>query len=169
MVLTDRKAECRASLPATALAVTMRLLMTCRAGGPSPGSLGLGDLLDANLGNGGYEVSHYTLMLDVDVTRNFLSGKASIEANATQALSAFNLDLHGLEVLEAGVSDRPAAHTRNGNELTIVPDAPIRNGASSTVEVVYDGQPTPDEIPGSRLDQESNRHLRGGERWDSST
>ena len=63
---------------------------------PSPGSPGLGDPLYPGLGNGGYEVSHYTLTLDVDVARNFVSGKASIEANATQALSAFNLDMRGL-------------------------------------------------------------------------
>ena len=140
---------------------------------PSPGSPGLGDPLYPGLGNGGYEVSHYTLTLDVDVARNFVSGKASIEANATQALSAFNLDMRGLEIIETRVSGRPAAHTRSGNELTIAPDAPIRNGASFMVEVVFEGQPTPDEIPGIGYQAGWIRYPTGiyavGEPWGSST
>ena len=140
---------------------------------PSPGSPGLGDPLYPGLGNGGYEVSHYTLTLDVDVARNFVSGKASIEANATQALSAFNLDMRGLEIIETRVSGRPAAHTRSGNELTIAPDAPIRNGASFMVEVVFEGQPTPDEIPGIGYQAGWIKYPTGiyavGEPWGSST
>ena len=56
----------------------------------APGSAGLGDPLYPGLGNGGYDVSHYTLELDVDVDANFIRGEAGIEAKATQSLSAFN-------------------------------------------------------------------------------
>ena len=136
------------TLSATALAAALLLSAACGAGEePSAGSPGLGDPLYPGLGNGGYEVAHYTVTLDVDVDSNFVSGKADIEANATQALSSFNLDMRGLTVLETRVSDRPANHSRSGNELTIAPDAPIRNGEAFTVEVLYEGQPTPDEIP----------------------
>ncbi|MCE2494629.1 MAG: hypothetical protein J4F40_18865 [Alphaproteobacteria bacterium] len=74
-------------LSAFALFASMLLLLACQAEEkPSPGSLGLGDPLYPGLGNGGYEVSHYTITLDVDVDGNFISGNAEIEANATQAL-----------------------------------------------------------------------------------
>ena len=162
------------TLLATALAAASLLSAACGAGEePSPGSPGLGDPLYPNLGNGGYEVSHYTVTLDVDVDRNFVSGKADIEANATQALSSFNLDMRGLTVLETRVSDRPANHSRTGYELTIAPDSPIRNGASFTVEVLYEGQPTPDEIPGTGFRGGWIRYPTGiyavGEPWGSST
>ena len=125
------------------------------------------------MGNGGYEVTHYTVTLDVDVDRNFVSGRAVIEANATQALSSFNLDMRGMEVLETLVTDRPAEHSRNGAELTIEPDEAIRNGASFIVEVVYEGQPTADEVPGIGLQMGWVKYPGGiyavGEPWGSST
>ena len=162
------------ALSAFALFASMLLLVACQAEEkPSPGSLGLGDPLYPGLGNGGYEVSHYTLTLDVDVARNFISGNAEIEANATQALSAFNLDMRGLDVIETRVSGRPASHSRSGNELTIMPNAPIRNGASFLVEVLYQGQPTPDEVPGIGSQIGWIRYPTGiyalGEPWGAST
>ena len=163
-----------AALSVTGLAAALLLAAACGSGEePSPGSPGLGDPLYPGLGNGGYEVAHYTVTLAVDVDGNFVSGKVSIEANATQALSSFNLDMRGLEVLEARVSDRPANYTRSGNELTIEPDSPIRNGASFTVEVLYEGQPTPDELPGIGVQGGWIRYPTGiyavGEPWGSST
>ncbi len=163
-----------ATLPAFALFASMLLLVACQAEEkPSPGSLGLGDPLYPGLGNGGYEVSHYTLTLNVEVDRNFISGNAEIKANATQALSAFNLDMRGLEVIETRVSGRPASHSRSGNELTITPDEPVRNGASFVVEVLYEGQPTPDEVPGFGVQAGWIRYPTGiyalGEPWGAST
>ena len=46
--------------------------------------MGLGDPLYPGLGNGGYDVLHYTIDLDVDVESNFINGEARIEAKATQ-------------------------------------------------------------------------------------
>ena len=140
---------------------------------PSPGSMGLGDPLYPGLGNGGYEVLHYTLDLDVDVDENFISGQARIEAKSTQALSSFNLDLRGLEVIEARVSGRPATHTRNGNELTVTPQEAIRRGSSFTAEVTYEGRPVPEVIPGLGGQMGWVKYETGifaaGEPWGSST
>ena len=162
------------TLGVTLSAAALLLAAACGPGEePFPGSPGLDDPLYPGLGNGGYEVAHYTVTLDVDVDRNFVSGKAIIEANASQTLSSFNLDMRGLEVLETRVSDRPANHTRSGHELTIAPDSPIRNGASFTVEVLYEGQPTPDELPGIGLQGGWVKYPGGiyavGEPWGSST
>ena len=55
----------------------------------SPGAAGLDDPLFPGLGNGGYDVSRYTVTLDIDVEANEISGRAQIEADATQDLSSF--------------------------------------------------------------------------------
>ena len=140
---------------------------------PSPGSIGLGDPLYPGLGNGGYDVLHYTLNLDVDVDANLIHGEASIEARATQALSAFNLDLRGLEVIEARVSDRPATHTRSGNELTVTPEEAIRRGSTFTTEVAFQGRPRTEVLPGLGYRMGWVKYDTGifaaGEPWGSST
>lgn len=112
---------------------------------PSPavrGEAGLGDTLYPTLGNAGYDVAHYTLSLSVDVAANRISGTAEIAATATQPLSAFNLDLRGMEVGSVRVNGAAAASARRGDELTVSPAAPLRAGAAFTVEVAYAGVPT---------------------------
>jgi hypothetical protein len=63
---------------------------------PQPGADGLGDSRFPLAGNGGYDVQHYTLDLTWDAATGDIFGTATIEALATQALSAFNLDFRGL-------------------------------------------------------------------------
>ena len=64
----------------------------------SPGRPGVGDPYYPGLGNGGFDVEHYTLDLTWLADEGVLEGVATIEATATQDLSRFNLDLAGLEV-----------------------------------------------------------------------
>ena len=63
-----------------------------------PGSPGLGDPFFPNAGNGGYDVSHYGLVLAYEPSSNQLSGTATITATATQNLSRFDLDLRGFTI-----------------------------------------------------------------------
>lgn len=58
----------------------------------TPGAAGIGDPYYPFDGNGGYDVQHYDLDLAYDPQTGVLSGAATIEAVATQNLSAFNLD-----------------------------------------------------------------------------
>ena len=109
---------------------------------PRPGAPGVGDPLFPGLGNGGYDVSHYTVELHVDVDANRVSGRTRIEAVATQDLSSFNLDLRGLTVTEVTVNGRPASHSRDGSEMTITPSTPIRSGTTFRAAVTYEGQPS---------------------------
>ena len=81
-----------------AVAPTMTALASMPTTG-SPGGAGLDDPLYPTLGNGGYDVSHYIIKLNVDVQENFISGSTRIEAVATQGLSSFNVDFRGLTVL----------------------------------------------------------------------
>jgi hypothetical protein len=52
----------------------------------TPGADGAGDPFYPNAGNGGYDVSHYSLKLDYEPQNEQLAGDVSISARATQDL-----------------------------------------------------------------------------------
>jgi aminopeptidase N len=109
---------------------------------PHAGAAGLGDPLYPELGNGGYDVDHYSLDLTWAGGPEHLDGTTTIEAVATEALSSFNLDLVGLEVDEATVDGEPATTEREGeHELVVTPEAPLAAGDQFTVEISYGGTP----------------------------
>jgi len=101
------------------------------------------------MGNGGYDARHYTIDLSVVIKKNSISGSTSMNAIATKSLSAFNLDFHGLEIGNITVNNIPAKYTRKGDELTIVPTAPLPTGKDFIVVVNYGGTPDPLNDPSS--------------------
>ena len=102
----------------------------------------MGDSLYPHLGNGGYDVQHYTLDLTVnDVATSDLDGKTIIDARATQDLSSFNLDFIGFEITILTVNGQPAEFRRSGQELMIMPSTRLSENESFTVEVHYQGIP----------------------------
>lgn len=109
---------------------------------PQPGASGLGDSLYPGFGNGGYDVQHYTLDLNVtDVETSTLDAIATIEAKATQDLSSFNLDFIGFNISSITVNGQAATFSRDGQELTITPAEALDEGETFTVEVAYNGSP----------------------------
>ncbi|MFB8124201.1 M1 family metallopeptidase [Streptomyces bacillaris] len=170
-----------------ALLLALALLGAGCTGGVegTPGTAGLRDPYFPGLGNGGYDVTHYSLKLDIgpsaddkhgpaddkhdpaddehdpadgtsspsaddkhgpsDRPADRLRGTATITARATQDLSAFHLDLAGLDVESATVEGRPAAVNRAGKELIIRPGAAVedrlRKGRTFTTVVRYSGSP----------------------------
>ncbi len=108
---------------------------------PMPGAADAGDSLFPGLGNGGLDVLSYDLHLQVDPAEQRLSGLVRIEALATQALSAFNFDLVGLDVEMVLVNGEPATFARAGRELTITPAESLAAAESFAVEIVYAGRP----------------------------
>ncbi|MDN3296220.1 M1 family metallopeptidase [Streptomyces ficellus] len=106
-----------------------------------PGAAGLRDPYFPRLGNGGYDVRHYALTLAYDPATNRLTGTADITARATQALSAFNVDLTGLTVDRATVDGRPASVRRAGHELTLRPAAGLGAGDTFRTVIGYSGEP----------------------------
>ncbi|MEY2454004.1 MAG: hypothetical protein QOD92_3578 [Acidimicrobiaceae bacterium] len=108
------------------------------AAAPTEGAAGLGDPYFPNLGNGGYDVTHYDLSFTVDPKTNQVQATAVISAIATQNLSRYNLDFLGLTI------DRiDAPFTRDGGELIITPTQPISSGSAFTTTVAYHGSPEP--------------------------
>ncbi|MBI5931580.1 MAG: M1 family metallopeptidase [Chloroflexi bacterium] len=115
--------------------------VTAQDGGQ--GAPGLGDPYYPGLGNGGYDALHYTIDLSVDLQTNTIRGTTTIEAQATQALTSFNLDFAGLEISQITVDDTPANYSRDGFELTVTPAIPLEIGETFTTIVSYSGVPTP--------------------------
>ncbi|MER5360086.1 M1 family metallopeptidase [Streptomyces sp. NPDC002785] len=143
----DQRTSVRHTGRAAALALLVLTASTACTGGVegTPGAAGLRDPYFPKLGNGGYDVTHYDLALDVDPASHRLRGTATITARATQDLSSFNLDLAGLTVQSATVEGRPAAVNRAGHELTLRPDAEVasrlRKGRTFRTVVSYSGSP----------------------------
>jgi aminopeptidase N len=123
------------------IAAGLALVAACAPLG-RPGERGLGDSFFPYVGNGGYDVQHYHLALDVDPVANTLEGVAEIDAVATHDLSSFSLDLRGLGVVSVSVDGAPAAFEHEGSELVIQPKgASLPEGQAFVVRVVYRGSP----------------------------
>src|SRR5688572_3953184 len=75
---------------------------------PVEGSPGIGDPYYPTLGNGGYDVQHYTITLDIDPPANLVVGSVSITAIPSENLASFNLDFHGMTVDSVTVNNLPA-------------------------------------------------------------
>jgi aminopeptidase N len=113
------------------------------AGGFTAGSDGLGDPMFPLAGNGGYDVSNYSLTLDYTPAGNRLTGTAVITARATQNLSQFDLDFRMVNsVTRLLVNGTPASFSyAKGQELVVTPAAGLVQGKTFTVSVDYSGQP----------------------------
>lgn len=108
---------------------------------PLPGAEGLGDPYYPHLGNGGYDVQHYHIELNVDLASQHLDGAVRIDAIATQTLSSFNLELAGMQIHSVSVQNSPAEHSRMSNELTIELAQFIQAGQPFEVAIEYSGSP----------------------------
>jgi aminopeptidase N len=130
-----------------ALAITLVLAFATAAPAGAEryvaGSPGSGDPFFPFAGNGGYDVSHYSLDLDYDRATHLLEGQATIRATATQDLRRFNLDLRTfLEVTALEVGGKRAKFSREGeHELVIDPRPKLKRGERFTVRVRYSGIP----------------------------
>jgi aminopeptidase N len=109
--------------------------------GATPGAAGIGDPYYPLDGNGGYDVAHYDLDLRYDPDSDELSGRAAVESVAGQALSSFDLDLHGLQVHSVTVDGRAASWSRAADELVVQPARPLARGQRFTTVVRYSGVP----------------------------
>lgn len=107
----------------------------------TPGAAGAGDPYFPLAGNGGYDVQHYLLRVSYNPVSDVLTGVATIDAVATQDLSAFNLDFERLNVRSITVNGVNAAWSRDRGELTITPASGLPEGSPFVTVVAYDGIP----------------------------
>ncbi|MDX3645483.1 M1 family metallopeptidase [Streptomyces sp. MB09-02B] len=139
--------------PAALLTVALALTLTsCTDGGGgagrakgsegSEGSAGLRDPYFPRLGNGGYDVTHYSLTLAYDPdSRARLRATAVVTARATRDLGSFNLDLRGMDVESVAVEGAAARWKRAGQELTVTPGQGLDEGRTFRTTVRYSGTP----------------------------
>ncbi|MEV5678183.1 MULTISPECIES: M1 family metallopeptidase [unclassified Streptomyces] len=146
--MTTRRSALRLAGTAVAAAVAVPVLGTPAAArphrfDPKPGADGVGDPLFPTLGNGGYQVLHYDLTFDFTPVTYDFTAAVRMNARATQDLSAFNLDTDGHTIEAITVQGRAATWAitagRSGQELTVTPARPLRDGQAFTVEVRYRG------------------------------
>ena len=135
--------------PTTTTAATQPTTTTA----PATDAEGLGDSFYPFLGNGGYDVLHYNITMNVDTDANELSALVHITARATEDLEEFNLDLSGLDVVAVTVANPDgseavdAEFTRTGAELTVQPGRLLAAGTAFTAGVRYTGWPEPLDDP----------------------
>jgi aminopeptidase N len=115
---------------------------------PGPGTLDTPDPYYPTLGNRGYDVDHYDVGITYAPPDREIEGDTKIKATATRPLTKLHLDLSGLDVRRIEVDGSHARFSRQGDELIIRPAVPIKDDATFTVRVRYDGVPEPNEIPG---------------------
>ncbi|MFG2354295.1 M1 family metallopeptidase [Streptomyces sp. NPDC048521] len=130
-------------VPASAAVLALVLTGTACEGGVhgTPGGSGVRDPYFPKAGNGGYDVGHYALTLDYTPATHRLTGRAVITARATQDLSAFDLDLAGLDVDSVTVEGEEARVSRTGQELTVRPHDDLTEGETFSTTVRYSGTP----------------------------
>jgi aminopeptidase N len=109
---------------------------------PGPGATGLGDPYFPDVGNGGYDVSHYTLDLTWRPDAGRMDGVATITAESTEPLASLALDAVDLDVSDVTVDGEPAtAELQGERDLVVTPPAPIAEGATFETVVTYTSSP----------------------------
>jgi aminopeptidase N len=121
------------------------------------GSSGIGDPYFPLTGNGGIDVTHYTLDLhytppgpEPAPLEGTLRATATIDLVPTQDLDRFNLDLRGLTATRVQIGGRSVAFSQEENELVVTPRPKLRRGHAVRVVVRYGGTTTrPTDIEGA--------------------
>lgn len=112
---------------------------------PNPGADGIGDPYFEDLGNGGYDVQHYDLALNVDMDANVIDGVATIDIVTTQDLTSLNMELLGLVIDYVAVDGVSAPFERDDGEMTIYLPEPVAANQLIEISVAYHGTPGEDE------------------------
>ncbi len=102
----------------------------------------VGDPYFPNIGNTGYDVSHYDLALRVDTNgADQLEGLATITFTATEDVDQISFDLRGLTVNEARLGDVDLEIEQVGDKLRVRFPETLLTGSENTIAVDYGGNP----------------------------
>jgi hypothetical protein len=142
---TRRPMVVAASAIAAGLALASLTPVAAQAA-PVAGATTSGDSLFPNVGNGGYDVSHYDLDIAYDFVSKAIDATATITADAATELSSFSLDFEGLIVDSitvdgaAATSEREEDLDAQKHKLIVTPASPVSGKFVTVVE--YSGVPT---------------------------
>lgn len=103
---------------------------------------GAGDAYFPLLGNGGFDVARYDIAIIANPPASTdIVVRTTITAVATATLATFDLDLTGMTIASVAVDGGPAAFTRDGAEVVVVPARAISFGATFVTTIEYSGTP----------------------------
>jgi len=138
-------AESTAPLPTTSPTTAITAPSAAVADDPADIAdlLGVGDSLYPGLGNGGYDVDHYTIDLTFDPEPHALNAEVQIEATATTPIQDFSLDFAGFDIAMITIDKQEVDFTRDGKELIVSSPEVIPIGQAFVTTVAYSGTPTP--------------------------
>ena len=106
------------------------------------GSKGVGDPYFPNLGNGGYDVTRYLIQVTWTPSSLTLRGSTTIEAETTDNLSSFNVDLNpNMHVSSVTVNGDEADFTRESSEIIVKPVSNLPAGSEFQARFTYNGEP----------------------------
>ena len=111
--------------------------------------LGLGDSRYPELGNGGYDVAHYTVDLTFDPEHDMLSALVSIDATATEPVDTISLDFIGFDITAVKVDNESVDFDRSNGKLNVRLPAVVAAGDSFVIAIAYTG--TPQAVPSQAL------------------
>lgn len=98
----------------------------------------------AHHGTAAYSVTRYELDIDYRLSSNRLSGRAVLHAVAARPASAIVLDLAGLRAAKVQLNGRRVRRfTQRAEQLVIHLDTALVPGDSFTLDIRYDGNPSP--------------------------
>ncbi len=125
----------------------------------NPNLQGLGDEYFPRLGNGGYEVQHYTIEIAAGMSDPGLQATTTLDARALDELARFSLDFNGFRIGSLQVDGQPAQYEQDNGELLVTPAQPLAAGQSFQVAVEYSGEPRNPLEQGMKLGW--NRYANG--------
>jgi aminopeptidase N len=98
----------------------------------------------AHHGTDAYRVTRYELDVDYRLSSNRLNGRAVLHALAVRPASAIVLDLAGLRATKVQLNGRRVRRfTQRAEQLVIHLDTPLIHGDGFTLDIRYEGNPSP--------------------------
>jgi aminopeptidase N len=95
-------------------------------------------------GTDAYRVTRYELELDYKLSSNRLNGRAVVHAVTQRPTSALVLDLTGLRATKIQLGGkRVRKFSQRADQLVIVPEAALLAGEEFTLDIRYEGNPSP--------------------------
>ncbi|MCB8927668.1 MAG: M1 family metallopeptidase [Ardenticatenaceae bacterium] len=109
---------------------------------PPFAGISIGDPYAPELGNAGYDVWEYDLIMQLDPAVENIDATVQISGEVTAAeIETLSLDFVGFEIAEVLLDNRPVAYTHLGDKLIIQPSLPFTAGQMFTISVAYSGNP----------------------------
>jgi aminopeptidase N len=95
-------------------------------------------------GTDAYRVTRYELELDYKLSSNRLNGRAVVHAVTQRPTSAIVLDLTGLRATKIQLRGRRVRRfSHRADQLVVVPEAGLLPGEEFTLDIRYEGNPSP--------------------------